>query len=238
MNDIPTVFILAAGAGSRFPNGVKQLLPVYNDEPIVYRTIRLVHEFDPRIPIYMVTWRKELMFNNLITIDTKKPTTSASDSVLFAEPWWGKANLFLHGDAIYCRDSLHNMLGSCGDFHLYGKVHDDNPFAKHPEGNIQREQFALSFPIEDKDLIMKACVGAGDLQGFRGLCLALYPNLLAFSRTQKIPRCARDFLFYHVIWKFKNFYVSPRGFVELYDHTTDIDTPEEYKEFIEHETTP
>lgn len=50
----PTVFLLAAGRSQRFNYRPKQLLR-FRGETILQRTIRLIREINPDIPIYLVT---------------------------------------------------------------------------------------------------------------------------------------------------------------------------------------
>ena len=217
---IPTVFILAAGNSSRFGGNVKQLADI-NGEPLIRRTIRLVREFNPDIPIYIVTFRKELQFDDCLTINTVKPTGCVSQSILFTEPRWGRLNVFLVGDGVFYQDTLNEVL-STKEYTMFGK----RGTAEKPP-----ERFALVFSKKDRDSVIKTCIASYGLLGFRGYCLGCYPKILWLKQLELplLLRKPRDVLVFNILQKIWNFYELPYNHIYLTDNTQDIDTPEDYE---------
>jgi choline kinase len=226
MSATPTVFIAAAGDSKRFPGYIKQLLPVYG-EPIIHRTIRLVHEIDPDIPIYIITWKKELMFNDAIIINTVKPTSCLTDTILFSEPYWSQTNVFLLGDVVYYPESLKRIINSrC--LKIFGTTQNN--------GKPYSERFALTFQKCDHDTMMEKCVECEDyldtdIGGLTRLSIAFkHPLTRRFVYLNLgCLQPVKSFLGNRV---FKSFWWKTSLFEEIGDMTDDIDTPKEYEKYI------
>lgn len=214
---IPTVFILAAGEAHRFGGIVKQNLP-FRGEPIIRRTIRQIRETNPDIPIYIITWRKELVFQDTLTINTQKKTPSVSASILFSESYWDQVNIFLTGDTIYYEDTLKDIL-NIENYYMAGKL---KPIFKD-----HTERYAYIFTKEDHDKVCEMCIAAYDIPGLSGLVSAHYPMI--YWNVPGIFRPFKDYLVYHVIPKR---YRSLSTHFEITDATDDIDTPEEYQRYL------
>ncbi len=229
---MPTVFITAAGKAERFNGDVKQLLPI-NGEPIIRRTIRLIREYNPDIPIYVIAWDDRLKFDDVLVIDTVKTTHSVIESILFSRQYWDQQNVFLMGDVIFHPHTLQNIL-SYGKTGMFGRrEHVVKPGS---------ERFAVTINQADFEYMENLCATCHDVidrgDGHGGLfCLSvaakdprLRPILPVNMKRFKFIRPARDWIYYHllfrVLWK-------PWFFVEVDDpYTTDIDTPDEYSHFL------
>lgn len=218
----PTVFILAAGKSTRFGGYPKQLLEL-NGETLLRRTIRLIREINPKIPIYVVAFRKELFYKDVIVINTHGSTETVSESILFTEPYWGQRNVFLTGDAVFYPESLREIIYSTGYFSA-GKV-----YKKEHSG----ERVAIGFDIKDHEKVCDVCVAAGKNHGLRWFCISHHPIVKKLIETE-YPLGLRPvvhFGVYHIILKVVNFYTLTNH-LELSDATTDIDTPEEYQDYL------
>lgn len=216
---IPTVFILAAGESSRFNGAIKQLLPI-NGEPIIRRTIQLVREINPNIPIYIVAFRKELFFTDVLIINTHMCPGSVSKTILFCEPYWDQRNVFLMGDTVFYPETLKQILCSTG-YTSVGKV-IGMPFSG--------ERFAICFSHEDYDTVVNACINAENEHGLREFCLAHHPTIKKLLKIKPM-RPVIHFTLYHVVIHFVNFFTLKKH-IELHDATEDIDTPIEYQEYL------
>lgn len=224
MPTTPSVFITAAGSSTRFNGQTKQLLPV-DGEPIIRRTIRLVREYDPDIPIYVVTWKPDLKFDDVLVVDTVKPTNTVTDTILFTEPWWSQTNVFLLGDVVYYPQSLRKILNSrC--LKMFGSTACN--------GKGYSERFALTFQACDRDVMMKKCVECESLLDMKMGGLARLSITFKHPAVQKLVylhvpglQPVKSFIGNKV---FKNLWWKTSMFEEIGDQTYDIDTPEEYEE--------
>lgn len=221
----PSVFILAAGNGSRFEGVTKQMLPI-DGEPIIRRTIRLVREHDPTIPIYIATWNPVLKFDDVLIVDTVKPTRCLTDTILFTEPWWTQTNVFLLGDVIYYPGSMAKILDS-RRMKIYGSTSCD--------GKPYSERFAFTFQKCDHNLVMDKCVECEELMdlnigGLARLSITFTHPMIRSLVYIDLPGLTpiKRFFGSHV---FKSFWWKTSMFEEIGDATNDIDTPEEYKKY-------
>jgi len=237
------VFILAAGSSTRFNGEIKQLLPV-NKEPIIRRTIRLIKEYDPDIVIYVLTWKDPLKFSDVKVIDTKIKPLQLSDTMLISVPYWGERNVFLLGDVVFEEGDIKNIL-----------TYTENPsmFYKYScsiKPNLERFAFVFDGPYSDIviELLKKSSRIFENTThlpccGFLKICYAtrderLIPFISPVIYTDgshpyiKFIRPFRDFIVYHVWQSWE-----PRKIIKVIPlaegFTTDIDTPEEYKNFLD-----
>lgn len=239
---IPTVFILCAGSSSRMGGEIKQLLYVMG-EPMIRRTIRQIREHNPDIKIYVITWRDELKFKDVFVIDTKVPPRQMTDSISFSRRYWREQNIFLVGDAVYGDEIIKDILEHDGDNCIFYK--DVCPNKNHTE------RFAWVFskqeiPGIEEHLDKTARIFANTQYerccGLWKICYATYPEWLArlicpvtYTNNShpylRYIRPFRDFFVFHIhsFWK-------PQRFISLIkvddSITTDIDTPEEYEDFV------
>lgn len=232
MPPLPTVFITAAGTAERFNRDVKQLLTI-NGEPIIRRTIRLIREYNKDIPIYVITWDDRLKFDDVLIIDTVKTTPSVVESILFSRQYWDQQNIFLLGDVIFHPHTLHQILAYNKTGMFGRRSHVIKPGS---------ERFALTINHYDFEYMEDLCAICHDIMpcgdGHGGLfCLfvvahdpRLYPILPVKLEKFKVIRPARDWIYYHLLFRLL---WKPWFFVEVNDpYTTDIDTPEEYAHFL------
>jgi hypothetical protein len=237
----PTVFLLCAGFSKRV-GSTKQLLPV-GGEPIIRRTIRLIREIDPSISIYMLTWKPELMFDDVIVIDTGGRPPQLSDTILFSRPYWKERNIFLTGDTIYGERTMKKILADMKGITVFYR--DSCPTKP------SSERFTFSFSIEDSERVIQLLQKSSRIYtgtthetccGLGKICYATKPEYLMWLISPivyidgthqhiRLVRPFRDFFIYsiHQFWK-------PWDTIRLVPVddaiTTDIDTMEEYNTFV------
>lgn len=227
-----TVFILAAGSATRFNHVLKQAL-LYQGEPIIERTIRLVKQHSPGIKIYLVTWHDLLKNPGVTVIDTITQPPQLSDTILYTVPYWGDHNVLLLGDVIFSEDAIDKIL-SCGEgAHIFYKdICPNKPCS---------ERFALSFTKSFRETMILLCMKSSkffkgttyeQVGGLVKLCYSTYPGYLMdyitpVNNNNPLSH-VRDFMIFHVlpIWRMGPVF----KFILIEDHiTTDIDTEEEYE---------
>jgi hypothetical protein len=239
---IPTVFLLCAGS-SRRVGTTKQLLPV-GGEPMIRRTIRLVREINPEIKIYMITWHPELMFDDVTVIDTRTRPPQLTDTILFSKPYWQDRNIFLTGDTVYDKGTMAKILSDGEDITIFCR--DSCPMKP------SSERFTFSFSKDDSEKVTRllqkcsriylgttheGCCGLGKIcySTKPEFLIGLVSPVLYIDGTHNylhLIRPFRDFFIFHI---YRDFW-KPWNTITLKpvtdNITTDIDTPEEYRDFL------
>lgn len=143
-------FILAAGEATRCNGEIKQLFDI-NGEPLIHRTVRLIHEYaiDPQITI--VTWRPEIARTDCRLLIARGGSLAAT--MLKTAPWWGDRNVLLCGDVVVTGKFIRTLDLHAGRTLSYGRFTD----RKHS----MPERYALTINGKDRERVingMKRCV--------------------------------------------------------------------------------
>lgn len=200
-----TILILCAGEAKRWNNylGVpKQLIPI-NGEPLLDRTVRLLH-------------LKELYDINIISNDERLKVNNESfyrpkkfewivETLLSTQSLWNKNTIVLLGDVFFTQDAINTIDHLKETLHIYGR-YGASEFTSTPWGEI----FALSFQQSDwsqiisnaENVILQTKVGS------RGKLWELYRSIAGFPHNEHL--------------------IEDEIFISINDFTDDFDFPSDY----------
>lgn len=222
-HDKKRVFITAAGHAERW-NGECKQLAVIEGEPLIRRTIRMVHEIDPSIKVYVVSYRPELKFYDCEYIDTKKPTKSLSCTLKMTVPYWTDYNYFLMGDAIFTKEVLLDILLTRKRA-FFGNL--NNFKGRHPE------RVAAVVPIEDREFAIAGLNTCLEHRLKNELpCFATPYDWMWVASLLNRPGVL-GFLYWHCFLFLEDFIWKSPGITIIDDQrVADIDTPEDYQDYL------
>lgn len=239
-DELPTVFITAAGNSRRFGNGTLKQLLLINGEPLIRRMVRQIREIVPDAQIHILTWHDALRFPDVTIIDTHKRPPELADTILLSEPYWSTYNVVLMGDVIYDKNTLAEILEYSENLNIWARYADIN-FKDHSE------RFSLTFPYDYRHqvraLLLRASgmYGQPDIDGSAGMrkiCYATKPEWVVNLTTTRrfdspfysLIRPFRDFFCCHFIDYRSDWLPDPPVTLRYVNDylTTDIDNWDEY----------
>lgn len=219
------VFILAAGKSSRWNGVCKHLIPI-SGEPLIYRTIRLIHECDKNVHIHILSHQKELNIPGTTFLDTGTPTSCPAEALFIVSTHFKGINYVLTGDTFFTKELIAQILSKTtltffGAREKLGEPHPERFAAVIPES----ENWWISYTLLD-------CIG-GALENELPV-FATPKHLRVLSNLMRVPGI-RGFIWWHVLprkyFEDKTWY-SPG--ITLVDDpmVIDFDRPDEYMRFI------
>lgn len=115
-------FITAAGSADRCGGECKHLY-VVDMEPIILRTVRLIHKVDPDAKVGIISWRDELKhIPRTEYIDTRRATPSLAYTMYFTSGYLGNRNIILIGDTTFTQELIEQIYKCTDDFMVFGRI--------------------------------------------------------------------------------------------------------------------
>lgn len=222
-----TRYILTiAGEGSRWNNykGVRKHLVPINNEPNLFRTIRLIKENDPNSKIYLACNFKFIpdgldnsieIFNGLNYVKGAE-----SDRYINSSTYWNPEGrtVLIWGDVFFTKDGIKTICLPTNNWLRYGRPGRCTYSHRKHWG----EEFAISFNPEHHQAIYDASKRVEEISLNSGIQLygAIYLAMLGYSDNEIVKHSSSG--------KKPNL----GHMIEIIDMTDDFDFPQDYDEFL------
>lgn len=209
------IIITAAGQQTRWNRhlGVSKHMALVRGEPIIHRTIRLLHDRQ-QTDIILIAYDEAFGFDGVTVTPPSWSSTLPNTGIGISSRWWSgdSRTVILFGDVFFTEPALDTILAARPQTVLwFGRSH---PLKS---GSHWKELFALSFMPFAHIFFhthiryvrhMRERLGRSNEGGW-----LLYRSMQGLDLSTDMPRVTTNF-------------------VEIDDETTDFDSPADYDEFM------